>query len=312
MHRLGHAHTHGEPFTFKVFLRECLVFFHVHTLVHTLVDSVLGTFTQFVERVGYLTQVQHRRSPLFPSSSKGRAGVVCPTLSQLLILYYCLRLWGGRCRYNGGGGHGRHRDGRGGGSLGGYLWSRLFPGCGHQFLEQGFQSSCRAAPRTDTVVLLRYLRYLNERQLHQQPFVATLAVVHVAAVRQPQRLVEETVGTTLGLFLVTLAVTLARLQQLHGSLVLGHHHVADVCRQTVHQMTAVEPFGYHVVQQQHHLTHLVVDTQVHYLEVVFSIEHVQVLYHLGVGEVILAETGALVEYRQGVAHAAICFFGDDV
>ena len=166
----------------------------------------------------------------------------------------------------------------------------------------------RAAPRTG-VVVLRYLRYLDECQLHQQPLVAALPVVDVAPVGYTQHLVEKLGGALGGLRAEFLPLLVAHVEQGQRGGLLGHHHVAHMLGQAVHQVDAVETAAQDVVQQQHHVGHLVLQTQVDDAEVVVAVEHVQVLYHLVVGQVALAVAHRLVEDGERVAHAAVGLLG---
>ena len=82
--------------------------------------------------------------------------------------------------------------------------------------------------------------------------------------------------------------------------------------QSADEMTAIEAVVDDVVQQYHDIGHLVLQRQVDDVEVVLRIEHIQVVYHLLVGDVPLTEGRHLVEYRQSVAHTTVSLLGNDV
>ena len=80
-------------------------------------------------------------------------------------------------------------------------------------------------------------------------------------------------------------------------------------RQTIDEVSAVEPAIYDIVEQEHDVANLIVESEVDYAEIVVAVEYVEVFDDLVVGHVALTETHRLVEYRQGIAHAAISFLG---
>ena len=73
----------------------------------------------------------------------------------------------------------------------------------------------------------------------------------------------------------------------------------------VHQLPAVEAVADDAVHKHHHVGHLVLQAQVHQLEVVVARKDVEVAHHLVVTERAAAEADALVEDGEGVAHAAV-------
>ena len=79
-------------------------------------------------------------------------------------------------------------------------------------LKQGFQSS-GLTPTANALVRLGNLRYLYQRQLHQQTFVRRLAVVDVTLVDESQSLIKERYLALLGLLLIALTLLVADLQQ---------------------------------------------------------------------------------------------------
>ena len=81
--------------------------------------------------------------------------------------------------------------------------------------------------------------------------------------------------------------------------------------ESLNHVSAVESLAQDIVEQQQHLAHLVLQGEVHELEVVVAVEHVQVFYHLLVGDVALAEAGSLVEDGEGISHTSVCLLGDD-
>ena len=77
------------------------------------------------------------------------------------------------------------------------------------------------------------------------------------------------------------------------------------------QQSSVESLVDDLVQQHHDVTHLILHGEVSDLEIVFSVQHVQVLYHFLVRDVPLTERGSLVEDAQGITHTAVSFLRND-
>ena len=123
--------------------------------------------------------------------------------------------------------------------------------------EQGFQL-LGATPRTGhIVVFLCDLCHLYERKFHQKSLVRALAVFHIAAVHNLQRLVEELCGALCRLFLIALALLLAGFEQRKCLWVFRHQHVAHVRSQAVHEVACIEPLVDDVVQEHHYFGYLV-------------------------------------------------------
>ena len=177
-------------------------------------------------------------------------------------------------------------------------------------LKQGFQSS-GPTPTGRPLVGLGDLCYLYQRELYQQSLVRGLAVLDVALVHQPQRLVEHAGLTALCLFLIALTLLVAHFEQRQCLRVLGHQHVAHVFGQSLDEQSGVETLVDNLVEQHHDVGHLIINREVNHLEVVLGVEHVQVLDNLLVGDVALAERCGLVEDAECVAHAAVGLLGND-
>ena len=178
-------------------------------------------------------------------------------------------------------------------------------------LEQGFQSF-RAAPRDRSLFFLGDLRHLYQRQFHQQPLVAALAVVDVAIVHDFQCLIQELRLTSLRLILELLHLPLAHLQQRKRLRVFCHHHIAHMSSQSADEMSAIESLVDYIIEEHHHLCHFVLQRKIDDVKIVLTVEHVQVLNHFFVSDIPLAERYGLVEDGQGIAHAAIGFLGNHV
>ena len=82
--------------------------------------------------------------------------------------------------------------------------------------------------------------------------------------------------------------------------------------QSVGEKSTVEAFRENGVEQHHQVAHFVFEAQIYYLEIIVCIQHVEVFQHLVVRDVALAKAGSLIEDRQGVAHAAVSLFCNDV
>ena len=80
--------------------------------------------------------------------------------------------------------------------------------------------------------------------------------------------------------------------------------------QTADEQSSVEALADNVVQQNHDVSHLVVNAQVDNLEVILGIEHVQVFDNFLIGNISLTERRSLVEDTQGIAHSTIRFFSN--
>ena len=133
------------------------------------------------------------------------------------------------------------------------------------------------------------MRYLDERQFHQQAFVRRLSVVDVALVHQLQRLIEERGGALLGLCLITFALLVADFQQRQCLWVLRHQHIAHMLGQSLNEQSTIETLVDNLVEQHHDVCHLINNREVDNLEVVLRIEHVQVLNHFLIRDVALTE-----------------------
>ena len=109
-----------------------------------------------------------------------------------------------------------------------------------------------------------------------------------------------------------MTLLVAHFEQGQCLLILRHEHVAHMFGQTLDEESAVEAFVDDIVEQHHDVADLVFQTQVDNLEVILGVEHVQVLNHLFVCDVALAERGCLVEDGEGIAHTAIGLLGNNV
>ena len=76
-------------------------------------------------------------------------------------------------------------------------------------------------------------------------------------------------------------------------------------------MAAVESLVEYIIQEHHDFTHLVFQSKADDIEVIVCIQHIQVFYHLLVGDVSLRETRCLIEDGEGIAHTTVGLFGDD-
>ena len=81
--------------------------------------------------------------------------------------------------------------------------------------------------------------------------------------------------------------------------------------QSLHEKSSVKAFAQHIVEQYHHLAHLILYREVHDAEIVLRVEHVQVFQHLLIGDISLTERSGLIEDGEGVAHSAISLLGND-
>ena len=77
-------------------------------------------------------------------------------------------------------------------------------------------------------------------------------------------------------------------------------------------MTAVKSFVQHIVQQQQGVTDFIFKKMVGQFEVVFVIQHIQILDYALVSDVSTGKTYYLVEDGQGVTHTAVGFQRNDV
>ena len=82
--------------------------------------------------------------------------------------------------------------------------------------------------------------------------------------------------------------------------------------QSADQMSSVKALGDNIVEQHHHVRHFVGQRQIDDIEIVLTVEHVQVFNHLLIGDITLAERNGLIEDRQGIAHSAISLLGNDI
>ena len=78
---------------------------------------------------------------------------------------------------------------------------------------------------------------------------------------------------------------------------------------TLNHVAAIETAAQNAVERNHHLCHLVLQSQVYQTEIVVAVEHVQVLDNLLVSDVAHAEAGSLVEDGESIAHTSVSLFG---
>ena len=76
-------------------------------------------------------------------------------------------------------------------------------------------------------------------------------------------------------------------------------------------MVGIEAFAQYIVQQYHGFRYLVFQEIVYQAEVIFVIQHIQVLDGSLVGDVSSGEAGYLVEDGKCITHTPIRFLGDD-
>ena len=153
---------------------------------------------------------------------------------------------------------------------------------------------------------------LDERQLEQESFVATLAVMQVAFVGQVDGLIEPGVGAAVGHRAVLLADAGADLEEHQGALVATDEQVTEVGGQAGDDVLAVEAFLQNLVEDEQRGADVAREHGVGEAEIVVVIEHVEVLDHGLVGHVAAGVADGLIEDGEGVAHAAVGFLGDDV
>ena len=77
--------------------------------------------------------------------------------------------------------------------------------------------------------------------------------------------------------------------------------------ESINHQSSVETVRQDIINNQHHIAHLILKRQVDDFEIVLSIEDIKVFKHLLVGYVSLTERCSLVEDGQSVTHAAIGF-----
>ena len=130
-------------------------------------------------------------------------------------------------------------------------------------------------------------------------------------VGQPQGLIEEPCVGLLSLFLESLALLVAHLEQGQRLRVLGHQHITHVAGETLDEQSTVEALVDDRVEQYHNVAHLIFYREVYDAEVVLRVEHVEILDDLLVGDVALTERGSLIEDGEGVAHTTVGLLGND-
>ena len=136
---------------------------------------------------------------------------------------------------------------------------------------------------------------LYQRQFHQQALVAAEAVVQIAVVTQLNGLIQERQGALPGLLAVALPNAGSYFKQGQGGGICADQQVAKMGSQSGDEMVAVEALVQYLVEQQQGIAHFVVQQDVCQAEIVLVIQHVEVFYHLLIGDVSSCEAGCLVE-----------------
>ena len=153
---------------------------------------------------------------------------------------------------------------------------------------------------------------LHQGELHQQPLVLGASVLHVGLVEdvQPTHQEEQIGARRLGLeFGLHIVGGLQKLQRLG---IAGHHQIPKVPSPSRDEVMRVEPSRHDVVEQQHGPGNITGQRLVGEREIRVVVEHVQLLRHGLVGQVLPCERHKLVEHRQRVAQRPVGFLGDDV
>ena len=176
----------------------------------------------------------------------------------------------------------------------------------------GFTDWLRARPSRHLLAFGVDLAQLDERQFHQQAFVAAGAVVQVAVVAQLHGAVEERQGTLLGLLAIALADAGPHLQQRQSDGIFADQQVAEVRGEAGDEVAALEALAQHLVEQQEGVADAVLQQLVGQAEVVFVVQYVEVFDDALVGDAAAGEAHHLVEDGECVAHAAVGLQGDDV
>ncbi len=83
-------------------------------------------------------------------------------------------------------------------------------------------------------------------------------------------------------------------------------------RKTRNDVLPVETPTEYLVKRQEGFAHVACKDRLRKAEIVFIVEHVEIVDNSTIGDVAPREADNLVEYRQGIAHAAICLLRNNV
>ena len=177
--------------------------------------------------------------------------------------------------------------------------------------EDGEEASCRAKPTAGAVVF-KELGHLNEGELDEEALVVGGAIVDVAVVAEFQRTIEECRGALLRLFGIALTHTFCHFEEWERLGIARDEEVAEVGRETAHEMMGFETLGEDFVEREHDFGDVAAEEGVGQVEVVVVVQDVEIFDDLPVGDVAAGEGRHLVEDGEGIAHASVGFAGDDV
>ena len=153
---------------------------------------------------------------------------------------------------------------------------------------------------------------LHQSEFHQQALVLRASVLHIGLVEdvepphQEEQIGARRLGLEFGLHVV------GGFQKLQRLGIAGHHQIAKVPSPPRDEVVRVEPTRHDVVEQQHGSGNVTGQRLVGEREVRVVVEHVQLLRHSLVGQVLSCERHELVEHRQRVAQRPVGLLGDDV
>ena len=153
---------------------------------------------------------------------------------------------------------------------------------------------------------------LHQSEFHQQTLMLRASVLHVRLVQNVQTAhQEEQIGTRrlgleLGLHIV------CGFQQLQRLGIAGHHQISKVPTPPRDEVMRVEPARHDVVEQQHGPWNVTGQCLVGEREVRVVVEHVQLLGHGLVSQVLPREGHELVEHRQCISQCPVGFLSNDV
>ena len=156
------------------------------------------------------------------------------------------------------------------------------------------------------------LTQLNERQLEQESLVPALAIMQIAFIGQLNSLIQRSVGTLPGCFAVSVADRCADFKKHDRAFIFADQQIAEVRGQPRDDMLSVEPFLYNLVQDEQACPYVSFQNSVRNAEIIFVVQHIEVLDHGLVGNVSARVADYLIEDRQSVAHPPVGFLCDDV
>ena len=155
------------------------------------------------------------------------------------------------------------------------------------------------------------LSHLNQGDFNQQALVLAQLIVDVAVGTFPDSAVEELRLALLCLLIVALANIVVGVKQLGGLLVSAHQQIAQMCIQSIDEMTALEALVDDFVIGSDDVRNLLFQEEIYQLEVVVIVQYIQIGDGLLVGDVSITIGSHLIEDGQCITHTSIGLFGND-